>query len=249
MHPIMRILVREGVIDEARAAELDESFSGDVHPVEHWVNEGVSEDVIADCLSAALRIPRIDIVRVGDDVAELISDEVVRMRLCIPVQLESSRKLILAMVDPTDVDTIDEVRFATNLAVEPRVISLGKFWEVFSREYDGIDDPPIVRLVNLLLVDMIKQGDDSLLLDQTYFEQFPGLEALESRDAIYTRVVERLREMGVVTAGVSAFAACVLRVGDELGFFCFDFRSDDSETVIRRLSRDAFEQAFGHIDE
>jgi len=67
----------------------------------------------------------------------LLTEKFCRTRQVLPIDFQKNRALVLAMVNPTDVLTIDDVRLITGLEVVPVVATLGvlsEAWEaVFSR--------------------------------------------------------------------------------------------------------------------
>src|SRR5262245_21762805 len=93
----------------------------------------VKEDDITQLLSQQYGVPAVNLrnVQVDEAVVKLIPSEVAQKYLIMPVQRMVST-LTIAMVDPTNVFAMDDIKFMTGYNVEPVVAS-----EVAIK--DGID--------------------------------------------------------------------------------------------------------------
>jgi len=170
----------------------------------------VSDDTITAVLSRQYGIPSVnlELFNIDDSVLRLIPQEVAQKYFVLPLSRVGAT-LTLAMVDPTNVFAMDDIKFMTGLNVEPVVVaeasvqaaialagtgsdvsvemngngfshadlvcldnldleheSMDGEVEVFE-ENDEIDlssltrmseDAPVVRLVNVLLVDSLRRG-------------------------------------------------------------------------------------------
>jgi type IV pilus assembly protein PilB len=185
----------------------------------------VSDDMITAVLSRQYGIPSVnlDLFHIDESVLRLIPQEVAQKHCVLPLSRVGAT-LTLAMVDPTNVFALDDVKFMTGLNVEPVVVaeasiqhSIAKYYgtsreielaavsneEVvysgngngkadggithedlvsldsidFDEDHDGdvqiledneeidlatlsrmSEDAPVVRLVNVLLVDALRRG-------------------------------------------------------------------------------------------
>jgi type IV pilus assembly protein PilB len=87
------------------------------------VEEGLaSEDEIAQALARQLKIPfvSLDTVVVDPEVVRLISEPMARDLKAIPL-FRVEKNLTIAMADPTDSETLKEIKFVTGCEVEPLV--------------------------------------------------------------------------------------------------------------------------------
>ncbi|MBP7685434.1 MAG: type IV-A pilus assembly ATPase PilB [Deltaproteobacteria bacterium] len=84
----------------------------------------ISDDEITEFLSAQYRVQSIDLsnYEIDPDVMKLISHEVCMRHKVVPVSRAGSA-LIVAMVDPSNLHAIDDIKFLTGYNVEPVVAS------------------------------------------------------------------------------------------------------------------------------
>jgi hypothetical protein len=82
----------------------------------------VSEDVVAKVLARQLELPfvRLNPEIVDSTAPKLISGQLAKRRLCIPIKVTDDN-LVLAMANPQDLITMDDVKLSSGRAVEPVV--------------------------------------------------------------------------------------------------------------------------------
>jgi type IV pilus assembly protein PilB len=155
----------------------------------------INEDGLIAFLSQQYGIPSVDVANfeIDSEVIRLIPSEVAQKYMIIPINRTGST-LTIAMVDPSNVFAIDDVKFMSGYNVEPVVASEGSIKEAIDKYYDSADmlqtvmqdiqeevdfdviedesemdidlgeikqaveDAPVVKLVNLILAEAIKQG-------------------------------------------------------------------------------------------
>lgn len=101
------------------------------------VNLGyVSEEEMAKALSRQLGYPYIDLGQfdVYPDVINLIPVEIANKYIIMPIHRIRSF-LTLAMVDPTDLDVIEDIRFRTSLSIQPVISSESSIMNAISKYY------------------------------------------------------------------------------------------------------------------
>ncbi|MCP4198487.1 MAG: type IV-A pilus assembly ATPase PilB [Proteobacteria bacterium] len=192
------LLVRKNVIslNELRQAqELQKSSGGNLGRSLTKLGH-VTDEEMTEFLAAQYNVPAIDLSEytIDHEIAELIPQEVAERHRILPIS-RAGTSLVVAMVDPTNLHAIDDIKFLTGYNVEPVVASeasidkaiescysspLASYDEVmdgfddeeFEFGADGEDDEdgsvleleklsedaPVVRLVNLILVNAIKKG-------------------------------------------------------------------------------------------
>jgi type IV pilus assembly protein PilB len=84
----------------------------------------IKEDELLSFLSAQYRVPSVKIskIEVNPSVVKLIPSSVAKKHYIIPTNRVGT-KLTLAMLDPSNIPVIDEVKFITGFRVEPVVAS------------------------------------------------------------------------------------------------------------------------------
>jgi len=98
----------------------------------------VEEDKLLKFLSQHYGIPAIDLSKIQIDpaVTKLVPAEVVHKYHVIPVK-RSGATLSLAMVDPTDVFAVDDIKFMTGYEIEPMVASEAAVTAAITKSYDA----------------------------------------------------------------------------------------------------------------
>ena len=121
---IGEILVASGLIDQetlAKALELQKAQDKKLGQV--LIDLGITDDVeIAKALAKQLTIPFIELseLNIPKEVISLVPEELVKNYIVIPVAKQQD-KLTLVMANPLDFYAVDDVRFATQLHIEPAV--------------------------------------------------------------------------------------------------------------------------------
>src|SRR3569832_1462189 len=96
----------------------------------------IEEAKLLKFLSQQYGTPAIDLSKLEVDqaVVKLVPSEVVKKYLVVPVK-RMGATLTLAMVDPSDVFAIDDIKFMTGYNVEPVIASESSIVEVISKYY------------------------------------------------------------------------------------------------------------------
>ena len=96
----------------------------------------VSDDMITAVLSRQYGIPSVnlDLFNIDPAVLRLIPQEVAQKHFVLPLSRVGAT-LTLAMVDPTNVFALDDVKFMTGLNVEPVVVAEGSVQQAIAKYY------------------------------------------------------------------------------------------------------------------
>ena len=114
------------------------------------VNLGyISEEEIAKALSRQLGYPYIDLNQfdVYPDVIKLIPVEIAKKYTIMPIHRIRSF-LTLAMVDPTDLDIIEDIRFRTGLSIQPVIASESAILNAISKYYGSSDSLRVKKILD-----------------------------------------------------------------------------------------------------
>jgi len=146
----------------------------------------LSEKELVDFLSKHFNVPSIDLQRVEVDeaVIKLIPADVSRKYLILPVA-KVGAKITLAMIDPTNVFAMDDVKFMTGYNVDPVVASETAIRIAIDKYYGSTHSLELKKVME----DLTEPAGDALtVLDD---EQELDLEALEreSEEAPVVRLV------------------------------------------------------------
>ena len=174
--------------------------------IEHVLaDERVSEEALAESISTYLRFPRVNLptTNIDPEAVKLLPAEAARKHLCIPIRIEN-RLLQLAMANPTDYRSMQELEFILGRTVKVFVctrteildaiekyyqpenllreftdnlegamdltITSGDTREVdmdISRSLTSAEMPPVVKVVNLMIQDGIKQRGTDIHVEPT----------------------------------------------------------------------------------
>jgi type IV pilus assembly protein PilB len=98
----------------------------------------IKEDDLLSFLSAHYRVPSVKLSRIeiNGNVAKLVPASTAKKDFIIPINRVGS-KLTLAMVDPSDIFVIDEIKFMTGFHVEPVVASETDVIDAIKKYYGG----------------------------------------------------------------------------------------------------------------
>jgi len=101
----------------------------------------IKEDELLSFLSAQYRVPSIKLskVEVNPGVIKLIPASIAKKHFIIPTN-RMGAKLTLAMVDPSNILVIDEIKFITGFRVEPVVASENEIIDAIKKYYGGGGD-------------------------------------------------------------------------------------------------------------
>lgn len=213
LHPLAALLVDRGLLDGERARALERAAVRAGEPLPRRL---VAEGVIGAGELAALLAERYGLPRLGEadlpdaapDVGPL-SVPFLRRHGLLPVAVREGR-LVLAMVDPLDLEALRAVEVACGLAAEPCVVDVATFERAFARLFEGdpallerlaaeagkelaeeaaagegpgADSAPVVRLVQRLLAAAVEGGASDV-----HFE--PDGERLRIRHRVHGRLQE-----------------------------------------------------------
>jgi type IV pilus assembly protein PilB len=219
---LARRLVQDGIIDEeAVLAALKEARSQQVGLVAHLVaTEQADARKIAIAASHEFGVPLMDIevLQLDLDAIRKVDQKLITKHRVLPLILRGKR-LFLGVPDPTNLASIDDIKFQTGCRVDPVVVEQDKLEELVSKALEAVDtsmssfdeddfdlealeisggdeeiadeisrddveDAPVVRFVNKILLDAIKRGASDI-----HFEPYEKIFRVRTRlDGVLTQV-------------------------------------------------------------
>jgi type IV pilus assembly protein PilB len=179
----------------------------------------VSDDMITAVLSRQYGVPSVnlELFDVDDSVIRLIPREVAEKYSVLPLSRVGAT-LTLAMVDPTNVFAMDDIKFMTGLNIEPVVVSEASVQEAISRYYSQSREIELAR-------DFEEESngnghydalpDPSMTLDQLDFdaEGAEGVEVVDDDEEIDLSNLTRMSEDAPVVRLVNVLLADALQRG------------------------------------
>ncbi|WP_058835513.1 type IV-A pilus assembly ATPase PilB [Luteimonas abyssi] len=122
---IARRLVQDGALDEASAREALDRASTEKKQVGAWLREHrkVSGAQLASANSIEFGMPIFDpsAMDASQSAVKLIKEELLRKHSVLPL-FKRGGKLFVGTAEPTDTRALDEIKFHTNLVVEPILV-------------------------------------------------------------------------------------------------------------------------------
>jgi type IV pilus assembly protein PilB len=108
----------------------------------------VTEEDMAQALSRQLGYPYIDLdqFEVYPDVVSLIPVEIVKKYMIMPIHRIRSF-LTLAMVDPTDLEVIEDIRFRTGLSIQPVIASESGILNAINKYYGSSSSLRVKKII------------------------------------------------------------------------------------------------------
>ena len=223
------ILVRENLISPQSLREaLD-------HQREHGGRLGfnlvklgfVSDDMITAVLSRHYGIPSVnlDLFNIDSAVLRLIPQEVAQKHSVLPLSRVGAT-LTLAMVDPTNVYALDDVKFMTGLNVEPVVVAEGSVQQAIAKYYGTSREIELASTADEASLDKIARSSsngnsggitnaDLVSLDSIDFdtEHTEDVEVVEDNEEIDLSALSRMSEDAPVVRLVNVLLVDSLRRG------------------------------------
>jgi len=145
-----QLLLDHGLLGEDDLTKALEEQSGSGERLGHYLVENgmVEEGDLVRLLSEQYGVPAADLddFDAPKSVMELVPGDMARRYLVVPVDV-NGRALDVAMVDPTDVVAIDDLKFATGLRIQPMVASERAVKEAINRIYGEQEDNAIQKMM------------------------------------------------------------------------------------------------------
>ncbi len=186
----------------------------------------VSDDMITAVLSRQYGIPSVnlDLFNVDSGVLRLIPQEVAQKHCVLPLSRVGAT-LTLAVVDPTNVFAMDDVKFMTGLNVEPVVVAERSIQQAIAKYYGTSREIELALASGDDVTVESHNGsngsngaithDDLVSLDSLDFdtEDAEGVEVLEDNEEIDLSTLSRMSEDAPVVRLVNVLLVDALRRG------------------------------------
>jgi len=190
-----RRLVQDGIVSEVQLQEATEAAKKEKVPlIAFLVRDEIADPrAIAVAASHEFGVPLLDLdaVEIDLEVIRAVDQNLINKHRVLPL-VKRGQRLFLAISDPTNLQAIDDIKFATSLRIDPVVVEQDKLEERINSaieavdtsmsglddddfdlenldiageedeqddvQRDDIEDAPVVRFVNKILLDAIKRG-------------------------------------------------------------------------------------------
>lgn len=215
------ILVRENLISPQHLREaLDYQREHGGRLGYNLVRLGlVSDDMITAVLSRQYGIPSVnlELFDIDESVIRLIPQEVAQKYSVLPLSRVGAT-LTLAMVDPTNVFAMDDIKFMTGLNIEPVVVAEASVQQAIAKYYSSSKEIELAPVAPDVVVQGINGGithADLVSLDSLDFdtEAADQVEVLEDNEEIDLSSLARMSEDAPVVRLVNVLLVDALRRG------------------------------------
>jgi len=216
------ILVRENLISPQHLREaLDYQREHGGRLGYNLVRLGlVSDDMITAVLSRQYGIPSVnlELFDIDESVIRLIPQEVAQKYSVLPLSRVGAT-LTLAMVDPTNVFAMDDIKFMTGLNIEPVVVAEASVQQAIAKYYSSSKEIELAPVAPDVVVQGINGGithADLVSLDSLDFDTEASadqVEVLEDNEEIDLSSLARMSEDAPVVRLVNVLLVDALRRG------------------------------------
>ena len=213
--------MQDGIISEEQLQEAGEAARKERVPlIAYLVAEELAEArAVAVAASHEFGVPLLDLeaVDIDLDVIRAVDQKLITKHRVLPL-VKRGKRLFLGIADPTNLQAIDDIKFATTLSIDPVVVEQDKLEERIGKaieavdtsmggledddfdlehldvsggeeeeddiQKDDIEDAPVVRFVNKVLLDAIKRGASDV-----HFEPYEKIFRVRTRlDGVLSEV-------------------------------------------------------------
>jgi len=84
----------------------------------------------------------LDLVDIPPDLKLIVPEDLADRFNIVPLEVKAPKTLVVACADPTDLATLDELSFATNYHIQPRIATYSSIYQTMIRYYQGINVRP-----------------------------------------------------------------------------------------------------------
>ncbi len=179
-------LIRTGQLEEALRTQAEDGGKLGEILVRSLA---LTEDQIAGALASQKGLEHVSLTSYPIDraVTALIPERMAKRRDVIPVAIEDEDTLILAMADPLDIESIDDVEMRTGMRVRPVVAAVSQVRHAIEKfvvsadvyqemvdsveeldveaEVNAAEDVPVVRLVNQLIRGAVQENASDIHIE------------------------------------------------------------------------------------
>ena len=140
-----RRLVQDGIVSEEQLQEAIESAkNAKVTLIAYLVNEDLAEArAIAVAASHEFGVPLLDLdaIEIDLEVIRSVDQKLINKHRVLPL-VKRGQRIFLGISDPTNLQAIDDIKFATSLRIDPVVVEQDKLEERITKAIEAVDTAP-----------------------------------------------------------------------------------------------------------
>ncbi len=139
---IARRLVLEGVLTEAGARNAVEASNKTKQPLISTLaqQDGLTPTLVAGAASVEFGMPLLDVraLDVRQAPLRLVNESLIHQHKAVPI-FKRGNRLFVGVADPTNLRALDEIKFQTNLTVEPILVAEDALAKFIAQALAGVD--------------------------------------------------------------------------------------------------------------
>jgi len=199
---LQKILISENLIskeDLDKALAEQEENGGELSQILIKMHL-VGEDDLTHALSEGLGIPPIDISRMTIDpsVVSIIPKELAIKYQIMPIS-KMGQNLTLAMADPLNIFTIDNIKILTGLNITPLIAKSSQMAETIHKYYAGDSDETLEKIIQ-----DIRDAEELELIKETEIEGRDSVEEL-TQEAPMIKLTDTIVQQAVIAKASDVF--------------------------------------------
>jgi type IV pilus assembly protein PilB len=137
-----RRLVQDGIVSEEQLQEASEAAKKERMPlIAYLVSEEMANArAVAVAASHEFGVPLLDLdaVEMDLDVIRAVDQNLITKHRVLPL-VKRGKRLFLGVADPTNLQAIDDVKFATTLSIDPVVVEQDKLEDRINKAIEAVD--------------------------------------------------------------------------------------------------------------
>jgi type IV pilus assembly protein PilB len=139
---LARKLVLDGLLDEEKALSAFEESQKKKKPFVRLIveNKLVASSAIALAAAEEFGAPLVDIdlLEIDPDVIKLVKEDLIKKHNALPI-FKRGKRLAVAVSDPTNIQALDEIKFATSLTTDAVVVEEDKLAKTIEKAMEAAD--------------------------------------------------------------------------------------------------------------
>ncbi|MDA8098834.1 MAG: hypothetical protein M0042_04345 [Nitrospiraceae bacterium] len=166
--------------------------------------EFARDEDIARIISEKMKVPYVNLFEpeLNPEVLRLLKPEMAKKFGVIPVRKEVNA-LVLAMSDPLDIETMDNIRFITGLSIKPVLAMQSEIKDAIRKYYDG---EPVTRKGAITFRDTAKKSAQMEIV-----REVPDITTMEFQSAL--DLVNLKQDVATQKVVIEALAALLIERG------------------------------------
>ena len=136
---LIELLQKEKLLTQSQYAEAETIFRANGDAIRQFIEKKIlSESKLVYFLSQKFSLQPVNLakIEVKPEVIEMVPGEVARKAQALPIQMNRGI-LVVAIPDPTLINLLDDIRFATKLNVEAVLATFTSFDQAFAKYYSS----------------------------------------------------------------------------------------------------------------